>query len=272
MTTARRPAVGESSYWTMRRRLSALYGSARTQPCAECGAQAAAWSYDGGAPDERRDPVRGYRYSLDPGDYRARCRSCHRRATGTSRSLTDAAAEQTATLYRAGVSLAAISAQLRVTRPVVRAALTRRGVTIRPSRSRAVAVDPGLVVSLYAAGVSVRGVAQQLGVSRAVVRTALAEHGVALRDRTPVVDAERAAALYESGASIRGIAALLSAPRTAVRTALAAQAVEIRPAGPTRRHLRRSPTTPAHPDRSVQFRPSPTISRQPAARPRPHPS
>lgn len=268
MTTVRQVPVGEPSYWGMHRRVRALRGSAPEHRCAECGASAAVWSYAGGDPDERRDPARGRRYSLDPGRYRARCRSCHRRATDTGRSLTDDDAEQVAVLYEAGNSLAAISARLHVPQPVVRAALTRRGVTIRPSQSRAV-VDPARVVSLYAAGESVRGAARQLGVSRVSVRAVLAAHGVALRDRTAVVDAGRAAALYEGGASLRGIAAVLGAPRTAVRAALTAHGVEIRPPGPTRRHLPRPPTTTASTDRSVQFQPFPTISRQPPPAPRP---
>lgn len=272
MTTAHRPVDGESSYWTMHRRVRALRGPASAHLCAGCGASAAVWSYDGRGPDEHRDPARGRRYTLDPGRYQARCRSCHRRAVGTDRSLTDADAEQVAALYRAGNSLAVIAARLHVPQPVVRAALARRGVTIRAPHYRAAVVDPARVVSLYAAGESVRGAARQLGISRAAVRAVLVAHGVALRDRTAVVDAGRAAALYEGGASVRGIAAVLGAPRTAVRAALTAHGVEIRPPGPTRRHLPRQQPATAPLGQSVQFRPFPTISHQPPPAPQPPPS
>ena len=55
-------------------------GPASGRRCAGCAAPAACWSYDGTDPDERTDPARGYRYSLDLDRYQPRCRSCHRRA------------------------------------------------------------------------------------------------------------------------------------------------------------------------------------------------
>ena len=95
--------------------------SAARQPrtaCADCGAPAVDWSYDGTDPAERTDRGRGYRYSLDPARYRPRCRSCHRRATVAQRrprptSPVVVDVERAARLYRAGASARGIAAPAR---------------------------------------------------------------------------------------------------------------------------------------------------------------
>ena len=71
-----------ASYWSVHQRLRAERGPASVHACAECGAPARCWSYDRTDPDEQHDPNRDMRYSLDLDRYRARCLSCHRRATG----------------------------------------------------------------------------------------------------------------------------------------------------------------------------------------------
>ncbi len=77
----RSPAEHGTSYWGARQRLYTTRGAADAQQCAGCAAPARCWSYDGGDPDERRDPGNGVHYSLDLDRYRPRCWSCHRRAT-----------------------------------------------------------------------------------------------------------------------------------------------------------------------------------------------
>lgn len=112
---------GAVSYWSAHRRVRAERGPATAQRCAECRAPAAVWSYDGTDPDERTDPAQGRRYSLDPGRYRPRCRSC-------SSGLDPARA---ARLYRAGASARGIGSLMGVGRTAVLAALRAHGVAIR---------------------------------------------------------------------------------------------------------------------------------------------
>lgn len=52
-------------------------GPARDQACADCGAQAAEWSYDGMDPDELVESESGKRYSFNPDHYQPRCHYCH---------------------------------------------------------------------------------------------------------------------------------------------------------------------------------------------------
>jgi len=117
---------GAVSYWSTHQRVRAQRGPATAQRCAQCHAPAAVWSYDGTDPDERTDSTRGRRYSLDPGRYRPRCRSCP--------SGLDAA--RAARLYRAGASARGIGALMHVGRGAVLAVLRAHGVPIRRSGHR----------------------------------------------------------------------------------------------------------------------------------------
>ena len=132
---------GGIGYWACHERVKAQRGPASAQPCAECGAAATDWSYDGTDPDERTDPTRGYRYSLDPARYRARCRSCHRRATVAGRRPRPASppvvdVERAAWLYRGGASARGIALLLGTSRTAVYTALRAHGVRMRPRGTR----------------------------------------------------------------------------------------------------------------------------------------
>lgn len=140
------PVAGAgTSYRAVLAQLKAWRGAPDAQPCAECGGPATVWSYDGADPDERAEPGRGRRYSLDPARYRPRCRFCHRRA------LLDAAApvqapparraapsldvDRAVRLYAAGASAAGIAGLLHVSPQAVLRALRARDIAIRPARS-----------------------------------------------------------------------------------------------------------------------------------------
>lgn len=131
---------GGVGYWSSHQRVKALRGPARAHPCADCGAPACDWSYDGADPDERIDPDRGYRYSLDPGHYRARCRSCHRRATVAQapprRGAPVADPARAAQLYRAGATTRGIARYLGTSRTAVTTALRAQNVPMRPRGTR----------------------------------------------------------------------------------------------------------------------------------------
>lgn len=133
MSSEIRDAAAVPGYCAMRQRLVTARGPAAAQPCAGCDRDAQLWSYDGTDPDERTDPVRGCRYSLDPARYRALCRSCHRRATarGAAGPLD---VERAAWLYRAGASSRGIAAVLDASPSAVLRALRAHGVPIRSSR------------------------------------------------------------------------------------------------------------------------------------------
>ena len=77
-------AASAPAYGGVHQRLRTSRGIAAAYVCASCQqAPAADWSYVGGDPDERTQPVQGgapLRYSLDPSRYIPRCRSCHRKA------------------------------------------------------------------------------------------------------------------------------------------------------------------------------------------------
>lgn len=113
-------------------RIHAARGPATGQSCAECGAPAALWSYDGTDPDERTHPARGCRYSPDPGRYRPSCRSCHHRAATRPRRAVALDVERAARLYRAGANSRGIGALLQASPSAVRAALRTHGVALRP--------------------------------------------------------------------------------------------------------------------------------------------
>jgi hypothetical protein len=135
-----RKTTGGTGYWSVHHRLSGERGPATAQRCA-CGAPAREWSYDGTDPDERTDPTRGYRYSLDPARYLPRCRRCHRRATldraaPRTRAARVVDVERAARLYRAGASAPGIAALLGTSRTAVYTALRAHGVEIRPRGTR----------------------------------------------------------------------------------------------------------------------------------------
>jgi hypothetical protein len=129
-----RDPAAAPGYCATRQRLVTVRGPAAAQPCAACDREAQVWSYDGTDPDERTDPARAHRYSLDPARYRPLCRSCHRRATarGAAGPLD---VERAAWLYRAGASSRGIAAVLDASPSAVLRALRAHGVSIR-SRSR----------------------------------------------------------------------------------------------------------------------------------------
>lgn len=120
-------------YQAALRRLRTTQGPATERRCADCGHPAVFWSYDGSDPDERLEPRRGIRYSLDPARYRPRCRSCHRRATGHGGRSIDLDATRVAALYRAGASTRGIAAHLGVTPTVINRVLRAEGVPMRPA-------------------------------------------------------------------------------------------------------------------------------------------
>jgi len=124
---------GGVSYWSIHQQVKAQRGPAAASRCAECGAGAVDWSYDGTDPNERTDPARGYRYSLDPARYRPRCRSCHRRAMLHGRFGRPIDVARAARLYQAGASARGIGALLHASRDAVLTALRAHGVAIRPS-------------------------------------------------------------------------------------------------------------------------------------------
>ncbi|WP_300008281.1 hypothetical protein [Pseudonocardia sp.] len=126
-----RDTAGAPSYFALRRRLTATRGPAAGRACAECPRTAYLWSYDGADPDERTDPSRGYRYSLDLARYRPRCRSCHRRST-----VEPLDAERVARLYRGGASSAGIAALLDTSPNTVLRLLRANHVPIRSRRRR----------------------------------------------------------------------------------------------------------------------------------------
>lgn len=67
------------TYLTMHRRLKTDFSEASAYPCADCGDQAAHWSYDNADPNELTDEATGLRYSTDRARYSPRCVPCHGR-------------------------------------------------------------------------------------------------------------------------------------------------------------------------------------------------
>jgi len=53
-------------------------GHARNYSCVDCGGQAAHWSYDHSAKDERYDELKGP-YTVNQDHYDPRCVSCHKK-------------------------------------------------------------------------------------------------------------------------------------------------------------------------------------------------
>ena len=126
-----------TGYWASHRRVRAARGPAAEHRCAECGAAAVVWSYDGTDPDERRDPSRGCRYSLDPARYRPRCRSCHQRTTAEGRAARGSSGldvERVVRLRRAGATVRGIASLLHVSPAAVRAALRAASRPTSPGR------------------------------------------------------------------------------------------------------------------------------------------
>lgn len=121
---------GGASYWSVGQRLRAERGPASRRRCAGCAAPAACWSYDGTDPDERSNPAKGYRYSLDLDRYQPRCRPCARLARRPAETVA-VDVERAARLYRAGASVGGIAALLGVSRTAVHTALRGHGVPLR---------------------------------------------------------------------------------------------------------------------------------------------
>jgi len=130
-----------ASYGATLRRLRAERGLAATRLCAECGAPAVCWSYDGADPDARADPHTGVPYSHNPDRYRPRCRFCHRRAvTGryagpgrARRTPPELDAQRAIRLYNAGATCRGIGSVMGVSEGAIRAALHAHGVNLRAS-------------------------------------------------------------------------------------------------------------------------------------------
>lgn len=68
---------GLANYKTVHERLRRDRGPAAVYACVDCGRAASDWSYQYGAPDERRDEDSGYLFSEDQSYYVPRCRSCN---------------------------------------------------------------------------------------------------------------------------------------------------------------------------------------------------
>ncbi len=127
---------GGQSYGSVGQRLQTERGPATARRCAGCAAPAACWSYDGTDPDERTDPVKGYRYSLDLDRYQPCCQSCHRHRTlarSTPRPRTAVDGARAARLYQAGASVTGVAALLGVSRTAITTALKTHEVPLRRS-------------------------------------------------------------------------------------------------------------------------------------------
>jgi hypothetical protein len=138
-TPVRPRTTDGTSYAAVRRRVRAERGPASAQACAECGAPAVCWSYDGTDPDERTHPVRGVAYSLDLARYRPRCRFCRRRRdhlgelAPARRRAPDLDVARAIRLYQAGASCRGIGAVMGISTEAVRSALRANGVALRAS-------------------------------------------------------------------------------------------------------------------------------------------
>ncbi|MFC4943319.1 hypothetical protein [Pseudonocardia sp. GCM10023141] len=126
------------TYAAARRLVVAARGAAGQHRCADCQDAAVLWAYDGTDPDEREESGRGRRFSADPQRYRARCRSCHRRAIQSHRPplISGRDVDRVVRLYRAGASARGIAALLRVSPGAVLTTLRAHGVAIRPGLRR----------------------------------------------------------------------------------------------------------------------------------------
>ena len=125
-----RPRTGDG-YQAALRRLRITRGLATSQRCGDCGKSAVFWSYIGGDPEERTDPARGARFSLDLDRYRPRCRSCHRRATVHGGRSVEVDVDRVVALYRAGASARGIAAHLGTTPTVINRVLRAHEVAMR---------------------------------------------------------------------------------------------------------------------------------------------
>ncbi|NVN52269.1 hypothetical protein [Mycolicibacterium hippocampi] len=83
----------DASYFAIHYRLRSARGSARDQPCVDCGQPARHWSYSGDCPSEkpRRRNAAGRvispPYCTHPNHYEPRCISCHHRHDGAVERL-----------------------------------------------------------------------------------------------------------------------------------------------------------------------------------------
>jgi hypothetical protein len=84
-----RRLVGDAkpAYVTIHARLRRSKGKATNYGCTACGRQAETWAYQGGCPDEVRDPRTGSPYTADLSRYAPMCASCHKKFDYRQRSL-----------------------------------------------------------------------------------------------------------------------------------------------------------------------------------------
>jgi hypothetical protein len=150
------------SHWVAKDRVRRTRGRADSYRCADCAAPALVWSYDGTDPAERVCPARGYLYSHDPNRYRARCQSCHRRATTILHSL-----------RRRNAGPRYLPVQPTVPAASVRAAPPDHVPGRNSVEQRA--------VWLYERGVSLRGVGEELAISPSTAARLLRSLGIPIR-------------------------------------------------------------------------------------------
>lgn len=74
----------EVNYFSWHQRLASMQGRAAEYSCVDCGHQAAHWSYDHAAVDEKIDHRSGLPYTTDPDHYSPRCHRCHMQFDGVT--------------------------------------------------------------------------------------------------------------------------------------------------------------------------------------------
>ena len=129
----RRCARGPGSHAAAVARVRRARGAAEQHRCQRCAAAAAVWRYAGGCGRHRRDDKAGnVRFSDDPADYTALCRTCAParvvQGLGPGPTLD---VERARWLYECGVSSRAIATRYGVSTRRVLTALRAAGVTIR---------------------------------------------------------------------------------------------------------------------------------------------
>lgn len=128
-------ARGIGSYYGVHNRVKSERGSAAGHTCVDCGRPAEEWSYDGLDPDELTTPE-GYRFSVRPEHYVARCRRCHARLDRSGERNhrarhTDAQVAAIVAEYRAGlITQTALAAKYGVSQSAISDWV--RGVHRRP--------------------------------------------------------------------------------------------------------------------------------------------
>ena len=260
------PSSPRAGYGDARQWLRAQRGKATAYLCTECDAPAHVWSYDGGDPQERTTP-QGYRYSLDPAQYRPCCRTCARLGPATELTRQARRARQCevpgcgrrhvghgycsthrARVERLGDACPEIPVEERQLGGVSYWSVHHRlGVERGPAAGHGCADCGRRAASWSYDGTdpqeraSVQGYRYSLDLYR-YRPLCQSCHRRATAARTPprpgsrVPDVDEAVWLYQRGVSGPGIAALMEVSHTAVYAALRARGVPIRPRG-TRRPL-----------------------------------